>query len=315
MRVSFRLICFALFPLSVGLAAGPTFDPAVVGQSIALWPEGLAGHRADGPPEVVREGHVYHVRNPKLKGYLPAAGTACGTAVILCPGGGYVRLPVDTQEGQLERWLNHLGIAVFDLTYRFGDDSPSAPLLDVLRAIRLVRAHAADYGIKPDRIGVLGGSAGGHVAALAATLFDDPAGKTGAALDSVSGRPDFAVMLYPVITMQDPFVHKGSRGGLLGANPTAELMARYSMELHVTKNNSPAFIVSTQADHTVPLENSWLFFEALRKAGVPAELHLFEKGPHGFTFTPGLGPTSDWPARCEDWLRFHGWIAAAAPKA
>jgi dipeptidyl aminopeptidase/acylaminoacyl peptidase len=122
------------------------------------------------------------------------------------------------------------------------------------------------------------------------------------------------VLLYPVITMQAPYVHKGSQGGLLGPNPSPESLQRYSMELHVTKNNSPAFIVSTEADRVVPLENSMMFFEALRKAGVPAELHLFEKGPHGFTFTPGLGPTSDWPARCEDWLRFHGWIPAA-PKA
>lgn len=312
MRIPLPLVCLALLPLSLSATFGAVLNDPVPGRAIELWPEGIAGHRDGGPAEEVREGHVYHVRNPKLEAYLPAPGTACGTAVILCPGGGYVRLPVDAKEGQLERWLNHMGIAVFDLTYRFGDDSPNAPLLDVLRAIRLVRSHAADYGLQPDHIGVLGGSAGGHVAALAATLFDDPAGKTGVALDSVSARPDFAVMLYPVITMQDPYVHKGSRGGLLGPNPSPEAIERYSMELHVTKANPPTFLISTEADHTVPLENSWLFFEALRKAGVPAELHLFEKGPHGFGFSPGMGPTSDWPARCEDWLRFRGMIPAAA---
>jgi acetyl esterase/lipase len=220
-------------------------------------------------------------------------------------------LPAGAAEGDLERWLNGLGIAVFDLTYRFGDDGPAAPLKDVLRAIRLVRAGAAAYGVAPDRIGVLGGSAGGHVAAMAACLFNDPDGRTGAPLDQVSARPDFAILLYPVITMQAPYVHQGSRGGLLGPHPTPEMRQRFSMEDHVTAGNPPTFIVSTEADHVVPLENSLAFFEALRKAGVPAELHLYQLGPHGFGFAPNLGPTSAWPDRCADWLRFHGWIPAA----
>jgi acetyl esterase/lipase len=286
--------------------------PISAGQPIELWPEGIPGYRADGPAQTVADGKVYHVRRPTLVAYLPPAGTGCGTAVIDCPGGGYVRLPAEKVEGAEPRWLNHLGVAVFVLTYRFGDDGPSAPLQDVLRAIRLVRSHAADYGIRPDRIGVIGGSAGGHVAALASTLFDDPTGRTGNPLDQVSGRPDFAIMMYPVITMQDPFVHKGSRGGLLGPNPTPELIQHYSMDLQVTKNTSPAFIVSTQADKSVPLENAVAYFMALRRAGVPAELHLFEKGPHGFGFSANLGPTSEWPARCVDWLRFHGWLPGEA---
>ena len=281
------------------------------GLPIELWPEGIPGQRPDGPAETVKEGKVYHVRKPTLVEFPAAAGTACGTAVVMCPGGGYVRLPAGPAEGAEEKWLNRLGVTVFTLTYRFGDDGPSAPLRDVLRAIRLVRSRAAEFAVRPDRIGVMGGSAGGHVATSAATLYDDPEGRTGAALDSVSGRPDFVVLLYPVITMRDPYVHRGSRGGLLGLHPTPELIDHYSTELHVTKDTPPAFLVSTQADKSVPLENSMMFFEALRKAGVPAELHLFEKGPHGFGFTPGLGPTSDWPARCEAWLRFHGWVPDA----
>jgi len=303
-----RLLRFFFLPLCLGSALGAETYPANVGQPIELWPEGIAGARADGPAESAREGHVYHVRHPKLVAYLPPARTGCGTAIIFCPGGGYVRLPVDTGEGAEARWLNHLGIAVFNLTYRFGDDGPSGSLLDVLRAIRLVRSHAADYGVRPDRIGVMGGSAGGHVAAIASTLYDDPLGKTGSPLDQVSGRPDFTVMLYPVITMRDPYVHKGSRTGLLGANPSPALIDQYSPELHVTKGSPPAWLISTEEDRVVPLENSIAYFEALRKAGVPAELHLFEKGPHGFGFNPGLGPTSDWPVRLTDWLRFHGWI-------
>jgi len=129
----------------------------------------------------------------------------------------------------------------------------------------------------------------------------------------VSGRPDFAVLLYPVITMRDPFVHQGSRGGLLGPHPTPELIDHYSTDLHVTKDTPPAFIVSTEEDKSVPLENAVAYFMALRRAGVRAELHLFEKGPHGFGFAPNLGPTSEWPARCIDWMRFHGFIPAAPP--
>jgi acetyl esterase/lipase len=300
-----------LLPVILRAALGAEPYPATAGHPIDLWPEGIPGYRADGPAETVKDGWVIHVRHPTLIAYLPPAEQRCGTAVVFCPGGGYVHLPTEIEECAEARWLNHLGIAAFVLTYRFGDDGPSAPLRDVLRAVRLVRSDAAEYGIRPDRIGILGASAGGHVATAAATLYDDPDGRTGASLDQVSGRPDFTVLLYPVITMREPFVHRGSRRGLLGADPSAALVDHFSTELHVTKDTPPAFLVSTQEDTSVPLENSLAYFAALRKAGVAAELHLFERGPHGFKFTQGLGPTSDWPARCEDWLRFHNWISAA----
>ncbi len=306
-RVSIAL----LLPLILGTTFGAGPYAATTGRPIDLWPEGIPGYRANGPAETVKDGWVIHVRHPTLIAYLPPAGQRCGTAVIFCPGGGYIHLPTENEECAEARWLNHLGIATFVLTYRFGDDGPSAPLRDVLRAVRLVRSHAGDYGVRPDRIGILGASAGGHVATSAATLYDDPDGRTGSPLDTVSGRPDFTVLLYPVITMREPFVHRGSRRGLLGADPSPELVDHYSTELHVTKDTPPAFLVSTQEDKSVPLENSVAYYSALRKAGVAAELHLFERGPHGFKFTQGLGPTSDWPARCEDWLRFHGWIAVA----
>ena len=310
-----------LLPMILGTALGAEPYPATTGHPIDLWPEGIPGYRADGPAEKVvvftaadkvKPGRfIYHVRHPKLVAYLPPAGTGCATAIVYCPGGGYIRLPAETEEGEEPRWLNHLGIAVFVLTYRFGDDGPNAPLRDVLRAIRLVRSHAADYGIRPDRIGVMGGSAGGHLAANASTLYDDPDGKTGSPLDEVSGRPDFAVMNYPAISLRPPYaLHP--HDGLLGANPSPELINHYSSELHVTKDTPPTFLVTTQGDKSVPLANSIIYYEALNKAGVSAELHLYEKGAHGFGMTPGLGPTSDWPARCEDWLRFHGWIRPAA---
>jgi acetyl esterase/lipase len=157
----------------------------------------------------------------------------------------------------------------------------------------------------------MGGSAGGHLAANASTLYDDPDGKTGSPLDAVSGRPDFAIMNYPAISLRPPYaLHP--HDGLLGPNPSQELINHYSSELHVTKDAPPTFLVTTQGDKSVPLANSIIYYEALNQAGVPAELHLYEKGAHGFGMQSGLGPTSDWPARCEDWLRFHGWIGPAA---
>jgi acetyl esterase/lipase len=304
--------CCGALALGAAVARGAGSFPAVAGRPIELWPEGIPDYEPNGPPEVIRDHRLYHVRRPRLIAYLPPAGAGCGTAVVDCPGGGYTHVSDPNEaEGTQARWLNHLGVAVFALTYRFGEDGPATPLRDVLRAVRLVRSHAADYGIRPDRIGIIGGSAGGHVATCAATLYDDPAGRTGSPLDRVSGRPDFTILLYPVITLRDPYAHRGSRLALLGPHPSAELVDHYSTERQVTARTPPAFLVSTEEDTGVPLENAVAYYQALRRAGVPAELHLFERGPHGFGFTPGLGPTSDWPARCEDWLRFHGWIPPA----
>ena len=168
-----------------------------------------------------------------------------------------------------------------------------------------------DFGLKPDRIGVMGFSAGGHVAATAATLFDAAEGRTGSPLDGISARPDFAALIYPVITMREK-THGGSKKQLLGDNPSPELVALLSNEEHVTKDTPPTFLVHTFTDTTVPVENSMMFAEALRRAGVPFEFHLYERGAHGF----GLG-TKDpilatWPARCADWLRLHGFTTPKA---
>jgi acetyl esterase/lipase len=157
---------------------------------------------------------------------------------------------------------------------------------------------------------MMGFSAGGHLAASAGTLYDAPEGRTGAALDSVSGRPDFLLLIYPVITMRDPYVHAGSRLCLIGQHPAQSLEDHLSPELQVTKETPPAFLVSTEEDKTVPFQNSVMFFEALKRAGVPAEIHIFEKGPHGFGMRTDLGATSGWPQRCADWLRLHKFLPA-----
>jgi acetyl esterase/lipase len=280
-------------------------DPAI----IVLWPEGVPGFRADSPPEKdTPDGHVSSVQHPTLTVCPPEAGN--GTAVIVCPGGSYANLSFDHEGFVPAHWLNRLGVTAFILKYRLKEYGQPAPLRDILRAIRTVRSRAAEFGVKADRIGVLGFSAGGHLGASAGTLFDAPEGRTGAALDAVSGRPDFMMLIYPVITMEDPYVHLHSRSDLLGDHPSEDLAKRWSLELQVTKDCPPAFIVASEGDKTVPVENSLGFFEAMRRAGVPAELHVYPKGEHGFGLRPGNGTTSDWPARAEDWMRAGGWLPA-----
>jgi len=277
---------------------------------ITIWPEGVPGLRADASVEKSNDrGGVGSIDHPTLTYYAAPAAKSTGTAVIICPGGGYGSLSIDKEGTEPARWFNSLGVAAFVLKYRLVEYGQPAPLRDVLRAVRLVRSRATEFGIKPDRIGVMGFSAGGHLASCAGTLYDAPEGRTGAPLDLVNARPDFILLIYPVITMKDPYAHAGSRRNLLGPTPTPELIDRYSTELQVNKDTPPAFLITTEEDRTVPAENSLGFFAAMHRAGVPAELHAFEKGPHGFGLRPGFGPVSEWPKLCEQWLRLHGWIA------
>jgi pectinesterase len=289
-------------PSAPGVPAGTT------AQVIPLWPEGVPGAKPGAGPEQVVDARVSNVQTPTLT-YFPAPpATAVGTAIIICPGGGYARLAFDKEGTDVAKRLNAVGISAFVLKYRLLEYGHPAPLQDVLRSIRMVRSRASEFGIKLDRIGVMGFSAGGHVAATAATLFDSAEGRTGAAIDGTSGRPDFAILIYPVITMKDPFVHKGSRDNLLGKSPSAAMIDALSAELHVTDKTPPSFLVHTEEDTTVPVENSTAFYQALRNAKVPSELHLYAKGPHGFALADGLGPTSEWPKRLEEWIKSHGWL-------
>jgi acetyl esterase/lipase len=275
---------------------------------IPLWPEGVPGARPASGDEQNVDNRVSNVHVPTLTPYPAPADRATGAAIVICPGGGYSRLAWGHEGIDVARRLNAMGVSAYILKYRMVEYGHPAPLRDALRAIRTVRSRATELGVLPDRIGILGFSAGGHLAASAATLFDDPDGRTGAALDSVSARPDFAVLIYPVITFKDPFAHTGSRRNLIGASPEPALVDKLSPELQVTKHTPPAFLVHTAEDKAVPLENSVLFYQALRAAGVPAELHLYEKGPHGF----GLGQpplrAAEWPDRLEQWMRAHGWL-------
>lgn len=280
----------------------PAFIAWVVGATpetpIILWPEGGA------PGAVGKE----PVDIPTLTPYLPPKEKMSGAAIIICPGGGYTHL-ADHEGRPVAEWLNSLGVTAFVLKYRLGPRyHHPAPLQDAARAIRTVRARSAEWGLDPQRIGILGFSAGGHLASTAGTHFDS--GKPGApdAIERVSSRPNLMVLIYPVITMRDK-THAGSKKNLLGVEPTPELVTLLSNDEQVTKETPPAFLVHTMTDAAVPVENSLLFVSALRKAGVAVEFHLYERGPHGF----GLGGKdpilASWPDRCADWLRLHGFVA------
>jgi acetyl esterase/lipase len=273
---------------------------------IPLWPEGVPGLKADAAEERIVDGRVVGVHYPSLTMYAPEKPN--GTAVIVCPGGGYVRLAIGENGGADTKWLNGLGVTVFVLRYRMVEYGYPAPLRDVLRAIRIVRSRATEFRVRPDRIGLLGGSAGGHLAAWASTMWDAPEGKTGAAMDSVNARPDFTMLIYPVVTMDDPYVHKGSRKALLGENPPPELVELLSIEKHVRKDTPPMFLVATMADQSVPVENTLQLYKALRDAGVPAEMHVYARGAHGGSRDPQYGTTALWPQRAEEWMRDNGWL-------
>ncbi len=276
---------------------------------IDLWPEGVPGLKANaGPEKMDALGHLSNVSHASLTVYRPEHSN--GTAVIVCPGGSYLFLALEKEGTEPAQWFNRHGITAFVLKSRMVEYGQPAPLQDVLRAIRTVRSQAKAYGLTPDRIGVLGFSAGGHLAGSSATLFADPLGQTGAPLDAISARPDFVMMIYPVITMEDPYTHPQSRKALLGAQPSEELKAHWSLEQQVTANTPPVFLVASEEDKTVPPMNTLLFYQALLKNHVSAELHLFEKGPHGFGLRLTSGPTALWPERAVDWMTAHGWIPA-----
>jgi len=309
---SFALRILLLTGVVAALLPPPTFSAEP--QVIELWPEGVPGLRADASPEIVKDERVSNVHKPSLT-YFPApAGIANGTAVIMCPGGGYVRLAMTNEGMGAVRWLNPLGVSVFILKYRLQEYGHPAPLRDVLRAVRLVRSRAAEFGLDPNRIGVAGSSAGGHLAACSGTLYDEPIGRTGNALDLVSARPDFLILQYAVITMRLPITHAGSMKSLLGENPSPEAISLLSVNEHVTKDTPPTFIMATQEDKSVPVENALLFYQALRAAKVPVEMHLYPNGPHGFGFRTDLGQTSDWPKRAEEWMRSRGLLPVPSAK-
>lgn len=239
---------------------------------------------------------------PTLTKFSP--GKPNGMSVIICPGGGYGRLAIDHEGVEVAKAFNQIGVTAFVLKYRLPNDSimtdkTKGPLQDAQEAIRMIRKQAAAWGLNPAKIGIMGFSAGGHLAATAATHFNVMA--DAAAKDTTSVRPDFAILIYPVISFDDSITHKGSKTNLLGKDPTAEQTKLFSNELQVTKNSPPAFLVHAGDDGTVPVENSIRYYQACIKNKVPAELHVYPKGGHGF----GLNnkTTADkWFDRLINWM-------------
>jgi len=259
-----------------------------------LWPEGAPGALGKTNTDI-----------PTLTPYLADPKVATGAALVICPGGSYVRL--SPREGkEYAVWLNEHGISAFVLNYRLGSNGYRHPrmLEDAMRGMRLTRAKAAEYGIDPKRIGIMGSSAGGHLAATLLTHFDT--GKPDAAdpIERQSCRPDLGVLCYPVITMGQ-YTHAGSKRNLLGDNPSPEVVRLLSNELQVTAQTPPCFIWHTYEDQAVPVENSLMFADALRRAGVPFDLHVYQKGGHGLALAGGNHP---WLQDLLFWLKAQGFV-------
>ena len=265
---------------------------------IVLWPAGAPGALGSEPVDV-----------PTLTPYLPPKEKMSGAAIIVCPGGGYTHL-AEHEGAPVAEWLNSLGVTAFVLKYRLGPRyHHPAPMQDAARAIRIVRARAVEWGLDPQRIGILGFSAGGHVASTAGTHFDSGKPDAPDPIERFNSRPNLMILIYPVITMREK-AHAGSKANLLGPAPTPELITLLSNDEQVTKETPPTLLVHTMTDSVVPVENSLLFITALRKAGVPFEFHLYERGPHGFGLGNKDSILATWPDRCADWLRLHGFVAA-----
>lgn len=253
---------------------------------------------------------ISNVVQPTLTVFLPPSDKANGTAVVICPGGGYTRLAIDHEGYDVAKRLNEMGVAAFVLKYRLPNDQSQpdksiAPLLDAQQALRLVRQQAGKFKVNPNRVGLMGFSAGGHLAATAGTHFAQPVGQPTDKTTSV--RPDFLVLLYPVISFTDSLKHAGSRNNLLGEQPTGPQIRLYSNETQVTAQTPPTFLVHAQDDKAVPVQNSLMFYEALLRHQVPTEMHLYPHGGHGFGLH-NKTTEEDWSASLQNWLGSNGWL-------
>ncbi len=292
--------CFALLVAALLAACSASTAFAAEPQVELLWPAGAPG--AVGSEEADR---------PTLTIYRAPEDKANGAGIVICPGGGYGFLAVDHEGQQIAEWMNSLGVTAGVLRYRIAPRyHHPAPMQDVQRALRLMRSRAGDLKIEPNKLGVIGFSAGGHLASTAATHFDAGDADAGDTIDKASCRPDFAILSYPVITMDTAVTHGGSRHNLIGDAPNDELVKLMSNELQVTAETPPTFLWHTTEDTAVVPENSLLFYGALHKANVPCELHIYEKGQHGVGLARDLPGVGDWPRECEAWLRGRGVLPA-----
>ena len=303
--LSAKLVCLlAIFavPASAAASAKP---PKGFERAVVLWPNGAPGAIGKEDADI-----------PKLYVY-PASGAGAHPAVIVLPGGGYRTLSTEKEGGEEARWLNARGVTAFVLEYRLGPRYGfPVPMLDGARAMRYVRSHAAELDVASNKIGLWGFSAGGHLAAYLATIHDT--GNVAAAdpVDRMSDRPDFAILSYARLTLDPAIPRKTSLEALIGTHPTATLEEAVSLERHVTKDTSPCFLFATTADETVNSMNATTFYDALKRAGVQAELHIFERGRHGTGMAQDIGGQSEltiYPTLVENWMQMHGWMPLNEP--
>jgi acetyl esterase/lipase len=282
---------------------------------INVWPGTIPGAIKDSlykEIDLSNETGIYRiskVKIPTLTIFTPPEEKANGTAVLICPGGGYVHLAYTKEGVAIAKWFNSIGVTAFVLKYRLPSDSimkdkTIGPLMDAQKAMRIIRGNAEKYNINPDKIGVIGFSAGGHLASTLCTHYNDKVYDA----DTISAKPDFSVLGYPVISMEADITHMGSREGLLGKNPTKEEVIKFSNDQQVNKNTPPAFLFLAEDDHTVPIQNSINYFKALSKFKIPAELHIYEKGGHGFGLAKKSGTASEWSNACKNWLKENGML-------
>jgi acetyl esterase/lipase len=300
--VASRPVVFMLAAMSVAVAAAKAAEAP---QEMLLWPEDHPANQGEELSTVDSPEWTERVtRSPTLTPFFPEEGKRNGAAIVICPGGGYRGLAMQKEGLEVAEWLRSKGIVGVVLRYRCGGgkNQQPVPLEDARRAIRTVRANADRWGVDPDRVGILGFSAGGHLASTAATMFEEGA-HTEDPIDQMSSRPDFAVLVYPVITFVDESMHRGSRDNLLGPDASEKLAAEWSTDRRVNERTPPTFLVHAGDDKGVPVENSLLFYQALVARGVPAELHVYEVGGHGFGMFRDDRPADEWPEQLQRWLQ------------
>jgi len=284
--------------MGVGSMHGQQANVAAA-KTVLLWPAGAPGSQGEED-----------IDKPTLTVYLPAGANATKTGVVIAPGGGYQHLAMEKEGTAVAQWLNARGVAAFVLKYRLGPKYHNpVELQDAQRAIRTVRANAAEYGVATDHVGMWGFSAGGHLTATAGTKFDAGNAEAADLVERQGSRPDFMVLAYPVITMTEPDAHPASRKYLLGDDPDPALVKSLSAETQVTRETPPTFLFATTEDKTVPVVNSVMFYEALVKAGVPAEMHIFQHGAHGAGLAAANPELSVWPDLVIKWMRERGYAS------
>ena len=309
-RTAALAACMSLLLISIAFCNQPAHgaeNPIV----LSVWPDGPPDESGLTGPEtggVEDDPCIGNITEATLTIHLPPEDKATGAAVLICPGGGYAVACVDHEGKAIAEWLNGIGVAAGVLKYRMPNGNHRVPIQDAQRALQIIRSRASEWAITEEKVGVMGFSAGGHLASTVGTHFEEDYTSGEGDESEISRRPDFMILIYSVITMDEATTHGGSRRNLLGEDPSDELVKQFSNHLRVTDNTPRTFIVHSEDDRTVPIENAKLFHQAAKDHGVPAELDTYETGGHGYGLGRENHPTASWPKRCEEWMSGLGLL-------